>query len=93
MAASVTTADGDVGCNTAMAATPTSDGYVRVFVNCDVPEIGDGVKTKDCYFSADSGATAKTIANIASGDKLYWNGSIAGYQLATTDKVSYDYSV
>jgi hypothetical protein len=93
MAASLTSADFQVACATAITSTPTSDAYVRVMVNGLSATLGDGVKTKDCYFSADSGTTAKTVANIAAGDLLYWVGSVAGYQLATTDLVDFDYAV
>ena len=93
MAASATTADGDAACATGLAGTPAANSYVKVTVNGDEPEVGNGVKTKDCYFSGDSGATARAFNAVVSGDKLYWNGSIAGYQLATTDKVSFEYNV
>lgn len=93
MAAVATVIDGDVACNTAIAGTPATDGYVEVNINGVQEVVGDGVKTKSCYFSADTGTTAKTIANIANGDKLYWNGSIAGYQLATDDLVTFNYNV
>ena len=55
--------------------------------------LSDGDKLKDCYFSADAGATARTIAGITAADKLYWVGSVAGYQLATSDKISFTYGV
>ena len=41
--------------------------------------------------SADGGTTAKTVANIAAGDTLYWMGSIAGYELETDDDIDIDY--
>jgi hypothetical protein len=93
MTASVTTIDGDVACATGIASTPASGSYVNVTVNGDYPEIGNGVKTKDCYFSGDSGATARAYNAIVATDRLYWNGSIAGYQLAATDKISFEYNV
>lgn len=93
MAASATTADGQVACATALAATPGNHAYIQVFINGMHETVGDGVKTKSCYFSADGGTTARTFANIASGDLLYWVGSVAGYQLATTDIVDFDYAV
>ena len=93
MAASLTTADGQSACATTLAATPGNHAYIQIFVNGLHEVLGDGVKTKSCYFSADGGTTARTIANIASGDTLYWNGSIAGYQLATTDIIDFDYAV
>lgn len=93
MAASVTTTDFQQATATTIAGTPAGDAYVRVAVNGLGVILGDGVKTKECYFSSDSGSTAKTIANIASGDILYWVGSVAGYQLAVTDIIDFEYAV
>lgn len=89
MAASATLVDFDLACATAIAVTPSGDAYVTVFVNGVQVAIGDGVRTRECYFSADGGATAKTIANIQAGDRLYWVGSVAGYQLQATDRVDF----
>jgi hypothetical protein len=74
-----------------IAATPAGDGYVRVLVNGLAYELGDGVRTKDCYFSADGGNTARAIDDIAAADSLYWNGVIAGFDLAITDIIDLDY--
>ena len=93
MTASVTTADGNEACATAMAATPASSSFVGVVVGELFVEVGNGVKTKACYFSGDAGATARAFGAIVSGDKLYWNGSVAGYQLAATDLVSFLYNI
>lgn len=93
MTASVTSADNQEACATTVAATPALDGNIQVFVNGYRERLGDGVKTKSCYFSGDSGTTARAIAAVATGDKLYWVGSVAGYQLAVTDKLDFDYLV
>lgn len=94
MTASATTSDGDAACATGLSSTPAQNSYVHVVISGGfIPEIGNGVKTKDAYFSGDSGSTARAFNAIVSGDKLYWNGSIAGVQLATTDLVSFHYNV
>lgn len=93
MTASVTTADSQPACATAIAATPAGGSYVRVVVNGLKQELGDGVKTLDCFFTADAGVTAKPMASIAAADVLYWVGSVAGYQLAVTDKIDFEYNV
>jgi len=67
--------------------TPFSNSNVRVLVNGLGVNIGDGEKTKDCYFSSDSGVTAKLISNITSGDEIYWNGNISGYELDQDDLI------
>lgn len=71
--------------------TPALAGMVQVVVNGVVYTLGDGVKTKDCYFSADGGTTARAISAITATDVLYWNGVIAGFDLATSDRVSLFY--
>lgn len=67
-------------------------GYIIVDINGQSVSVGDGVRSKDCYFSNDGGANAVSIDNITSGDTLYWNGTIAGLDLDGTDKVSLFYN-
>ena len=58
-----------------------------MFVNGIMAAVGDGSKLLDCYFSGDSGATARAFSAIASGDVLYWNGASV-YALDNTDRIS-----
>src|SRR5262245_56989745 len=93
-----TTNDFDEACATGISSNPQSsnntDGvYVGVRVNGIDYVVGDGVKTKDCYFSGNAGTTARSFGSIVSGDKLYWVGSVAGFQLATTDKIDFVFEV
>lgn len=86
-----TTTDGQLACNTGLLATP--QGAVIVAVGGKIVRTGDALKTLDCYFSRDNGLTALAIDSLAIGDKLYWNGSVAGYQLGSGDnaKLSFIY--
>lgn len=93
MVANATSADFQAATATAIVSTPANDGYVQVFVNGQKQNLGNGVRTKDCYFSDDAGATAKTIANITAGDILYWVGSVASWQLGADDRIDFDYNV
>ena len=88
--ASATSSDGDTS-GVTIAAAPA--GMVNVVVNGIMQELGQGVKTKDCYFSADGGSTARAISAIAANDTLYWNGSVAGFQLDTNDKITLSYEL
>lgn len=89
---SATSGDGeDSGVD--ISTTPVDDGYVEVKVNGVAYTLGDGVKTKDCYFSDDAGSTAKAISGIAAGDSLYWNGVIAGFNLSASDRIDLVYVV
>ena len=81
-----------VGSTLTISNTPNDYSRVQVFVNGQLQNLGDGVKTTDCYFSA-TGSVAKSISNIVSGDTLYWNGVVAGFRLTTTDTVAIAYEV
>jgi hypothetical protein len=87
--ASVTTIDGD---STGVSITNTPFGYVQVMVNGMQQVLGNGVKTDDCYFSGDGGTTARNIADIVATDILYWNGSIAGFELDNTYRIDLNYN-
>jgi hypothetical protein len=93
MTCAVTIADGDQATASTVALTPTLDGYIQVMVNGKQVSVGDGVKTKDCYFSGDAGVTARAIANIVAGDTCHWVGSVAGYQLGAADRMDWNYTV
>jgi len=82
--------DSDTGL--AITNTPNGDGMVCVFVNGGLQTLGDGVKTKDCYFTDDAGATAMAIADIVATNELYWNGAIAEFDLDADDQVDLLYN-
>lgn len=90
LTASVTSGANQLACATAIAFTPAGDGYVQVDVNGVIYPVGDAVKTAGFYFSADSGTTARSIANIAAGDSLY-TGSGLGFNLDAADTISMHY--
>lgn len=76
----------------AISEEPSIDGFVDVRVNGQGARIGDASMAYDCYFSDDSGASAKAIADITIGDVLYWNGTNAGFDLSNVgDHVSLFY--
>lgn len=93
MPARDTTADGQLACAIAILRTPVAGSYIGVRVNgVDVPEVGDGSKIGVvCYYSNDGGQTARAWADITLGDTLYWNGSVAGFELASTDVIEFTY--
>ena len=86
----VTTADGDDS-GIVITHTPFSDSNVQILVNGVNVNLGDGAKNQACYFSVDGGTTARAIADIEGGDSLYWNGSIAGYELDGSDEIDVIY--
>jgi len=86
------TAGDDSTTGLTMAATPAKGHYVQVKVNGIQYPLGDGVKSKACYFSGDGGSTARAHTAIQSGDTLYWNGA-TWFNLITADRVDFDYLV
>lgn len=79
--------------STAIAATPTSGGVVRVAINGVEQFVGDGVRTTEVYFSRDSGAGAVALNAVQSGDQVYFNAVIAGWSTDASDVVSLWYGV
>jgi hypothetical protein len=86
LTASATTSDYDQAMSTTVSANNTHGGEVAVFVNGQKQFVGDGTRSADCYFGASS-AAARAFSAIVATDKLYWVGSVSGFQLAATDKI------
>lgn len=92
MSALVTGGDGSLACAVAVAATPPVNGWISVYVNGVSYKVGNGTKLGvPCYFSGDGGITARATGAIVTGDFLYWNGSLAGFQLDTADRIDFVY--
>jgi hypothetical protein len=69
-------------------------GWVGVSIDGLFHAPGDATTEACCYFSGDGGRTPRAQGSIVAGDRLYWVGSLAGYQLdAAFDHVSFIYSV
>lgn len=75
-----------------ISATPAADGFVQVFINGIMYNLGAATNS-EVFFSDDAGVTAKTIANITSGDTLFFSGSTCGHSLETDDVIQLVYSV
>ena len=86
MISTTTTADGQLACSIALLSAPKS--LVRVMINGLEVQVGIG---KECYFSGDNGVTARDNGEETIGDYLYWNGSIAGYELKVADGDEIDF--
>jgi len=93
MAASTTVADNDLACATAVTGQPK--GWIGVEVNGVGYDPGNGTKLGvPCYFSGDGGATARAQGAVQAGDRLYWVGSAAGFQLAAaTDTIDFLFNI
>lgn len=91
---SVTVADNDL----ATASTVFHDnavvngiaGRFSVNVNGVSYFCGDGTKAGcPAYVSGDGGMTARTFATIVAADTVRWNQSVAGFNLAATDRIDF----
>jgi hypothetical protein len=90
MQATITTSDNNLACPTAILSTPSVNSWIQVQVNGVSYKVGNGTKIgAPCYFSGDGGVTARATGWIISGDYLYWNGSVAGFQLDITDRIDF----
>jgi len=95
MTANVTAADQAKATDTTVAATPALDSYVKVEVNGIGYQVGDTgtFATSECYFGQGDSVTGRAIADIASGDTLRWNGTVAGFELDANDRIDFFYVV
>lgn len=72
--------------------TPFLDSSVNVRLNGIDANLGGATnyQTKSCYFSPD-GFIVRNIEDIESGDELYWNGDVVGFELDETDDIDFLY--
>jgi hypothetical protein len=76
-----------------LSGNPFGGRILAILINGVRYELGNGVRTKDCYFSADSGANAVAQGSLVAGNTLYWNGTIAGFDLDTNDEIDMEFQV
>ena len=81
---------GDNQATLTFSSTPNDYSRIEVFVNGQRQRLGDGVTTNDCYISSTS-SIAENLENVVSGQTLYWNGTIAGFDLSATDVIELIY--
>jgi hypothetical protein len=96
----LTVSDGDPASASTITNTPGDGSYVEAKINGVEYEVGDGVITKSCFFADPATptvprgfSTAHLNGQIQAGDKLYWNGSIAGVEILAGWRVSLNYLV
>jgi len=75
------------------AKATNGNAYVTVTINGLSSVVGNGAINRECYFSGDGGATARTYKQLQAGDRLYWNGIIANMELDPNDTVDFHYDV
>ena len=71
-------------------------GEVLVEVNGISINLANGqsnISTSACYFTDPSGVVVRGENEVNTGDILFWNGSIAGYELATDDEIKIIYAI
>ena len=90
MPALVTVNDGDLACVSQIDDVPIRESFVRVFING--MEANRDLPSPDCFFSAD-GFNQRPLGDERIGDRLWWNGSVAGYNLDTLDLIDFVYLI
>lgn len=79
-----------LACNTPILEQPLSNSYITVTINNIIVEVGP---TKCCFFSGDSGITARNVGDAQMGDYLFWNMGVAVYALESDDRIDFDYII
>lgn len=77
-----------------VVGTPVSGTFVSVYVAGLMRRVANGPGEQaiaDCYFS--SGGTVRAYGAVVTGDTLFWNGVVAGFNLLTTTRVDFLYLV
>ena len=70
---------------------PIKNSQLIIVVNGVISTLGNGVKTRDCFFSRDAGVHAIPFNDIEAGDELYWNGDVTGFELDFFDNICMHY--
>jgi hypothetical protein len=74
-----------------LSQTPNDYSRIQVYVNGQLQRLGNGITTNvDCYISS-TPSISENLANISSGQQLYWNGAFANFDLSTTDIIEIIY--
>jgi hypothetical protein len=82
--------------NTTLALAAAPIGYCAVNVNGIIANIAQSNAqrtTSDGYFSADGGVTALAQGALTAGAVLFWNPTVAGYNITTAMFVDFLYNV
>lgn len=86
--------DGDLATLSGITDNPVSGNFIRVLINGLEVNVGGKTYPYDCYFSNDNGLTSKNLGDEEKGDKLYWNPSVANYNLDSSyDKIDFIYLI
>jgi hypothetical protein len=84
------TSGNDSDTSITITSTPNDYSRIEVYVNGQKQRLGSVNTTLDCYFGTQSGSSI-SLFNVESGNTLFWNGTIAGFELSTTDNVEIVY--
>ena len=91
---SATTVGDNFNTGVRVSGSPINNSYVGVTINGLNVEVGNGVTTKDCYFSSNgTSGGVRNFSGITTGDYFMWNTTISGYDLDSTDKISFYYNI
>jgi len=91
---SATTVGDNFNTGVRLSGSPIANSYVGVTINGINVEVGNGVITKDCYFSSNgTSGGVRNFSGITTGDYFMWNTTISEYDLDSTDIISFYYNI
>lgn len=91
MLAKLTDNTNNLACDVVIIDVPLKHSCVRVFINGVEVNVGGKLYPFDCYFSNNGGLSVRINGDERTGDKLYWNSSVSGYELDETDLIDFVY--
>ena len=81
-------ADNQLATASTLVGFPVYASRIDVLTNGIRYSVGDGTKVGvSYYFSTDGGVTALAFSALVGGESLYFNRSVAGFRLDTSDKI------
>ena len=87
--AQATSSDGDYA-GVELSNTPI--GHVSIYIEGLFTYASSGTKSGHCYWSRNGGVTALLLTDLQNGDRLYWMGNNAEYQLNENYRITLVYN-
>lgn len=90
-----TAADGQLLSNDSFDVDPISGANACLYVNGQAfyPADGEDEVSTSSFYITSSGGTVRTQGTFAAGDLLYWNQSVAGFNIEAEDILKLAYEV
>ena len=90
----VTASDGDLLSNSSFTMAPMASSYIYITVNGVAVYAANGASEqaiKSFYVTDSTDTIVRPQGSFIIGDIFHWNGSVAGYEIDTTDRIKLIY--